>query len=93
MKEHRHGNGAKHEKDHVSEISDNLRQIGDHIQGVAQDNYEQIEDRAAGYYEAGRDKAQEWEDDVLQYIKDKPLQSVLIAAGVGLLLGRFWSRR
>ena len=28
-----------------------------------------------------------------QYIRERPLKSILIAAGVGMLLGRFWRRR
>src|ERR1700683_1308903 len=92
----RHGNGASHsshDKGHMSEIGDNLREIGEHGQGVAQDNYEQIKDRAAKYYETGREKAEEWEEQVVRYVKNKPIQSMLIAAGVGMLLGRYWSRR
>jgi ElaB/YqjD/DUF883 family membrane-anchored ribosome-binding protein len=28
-----------------------------------------------------------------QYVREQPLKSILIAAGVGLVLGRFWLRR
>jgi ElaB/YqjD/DUF883 family membrane-anchored ribosome-binding protein len=28
-----------------------------------------------------------------QYVREQPLKSILIAAGVGLVLGRFWVRR
>ena len=33
------------------------------------------------------DKAQEWEKHLEEYVQEKPLQAVMIAAGVGLLLG------
>jgi ElaB/YqjD/DUF883 family membrane-anchored ribosome-binding protein len=28
-----------------------------------------------------------------QFIRERPLRSVLMAAGIGWLLGRFWNRR
>jgi ElaB/YqjD/DUF883 family membrane-anchored ribosome-binding protein len=33
------------------------------------------------------------ERSFVQYIREQPLKSMLIAAGVGLVLGRFWLRR
>jgi ElaB/YqjD/DUF883 family membrane-anchored ribosome-binding protein len=33
------------------------------------------------------------ERSVAQYVQEQPLTSLLIAAGVGLVLGRFWMRR
>jgi ElaB/YqjD/DUF883 family membrane-anchored ribosome-binding protein len=64
----------------------------------AQEYYQTGKDKAAAYLETGKEKAneyydlskakaQEWETDVEQYIREKPIQSVLIAAGVGAVLG------
>ena len=36
--------------------------------------------------------AHEWEEGIESYVREKPLQAVLIAAGVGLLLGALWKR-
>lgn len=44
-------------------------------------------EKASEYYEISKAKAQEWEHTVEEYIREKPLQSVLIAAGVGAVLG------
>ena len=44
-------------------------------------------DKAHEYYERSREKAVEFEEQIEKYIREKPLQSVLIAAGVGVALG------
>jgi ElaB/YqjD/DUF883 family membrane-anchored ribosome-binding protein len=36
---------------------------------------------------------QQTEHIIEEYIREQPLKSVLIAAGLGLVLGRFWLRR
>jgi ElaB/YqjD/DUF883 family membrane-anchored ribosome-binding protein len=60
---------------------------------AAQETLGQLRDNASEYYEQGQDKAQDVQRTIAQYIQQKPVKSVLIAAGVGLLLGRFWMRR
>ena len=34
-------------------------------------------------------QAQEYSDDVVKYIKNSPIKSVLIASAIGLLVGKF----
>jgi ElaB/YqjD/DUF883 family membrane-anchored ribosome-binding protein len=53
----------------------------------AQEYLETGKEKAHEYYEMSKAKAQEWENTVEQYIREKPLQSVLMAAGVGALVG------
>jgi ElaB/YqjD/DUF883 family membrane-anchored ribosome-binding protein len=48
---------------------------------------------ASEYCEEGRDKVRRAERGFEQYVREQPLKSVLIAAGVGMVLGRFWIRR
>lgn len=48
---------------------------------------------AADDVRAGRDKVQQVELSFAQYVREQPLKSILIAMGVGLVLGRFWLRR
>jgi ElaB/YqjD/DUF883 family membrane-anchored ribosome-binding protein len=58
-----------------------------------QEQVEHLSDRAADCARDGLDKAQQVERTFAQYVREQPLKSVLIAAGVGLVLGRFWMRR
>jgi ElaB/YqjD/DUF883 family membrane-anchored ribosome-binding protein len=48
--------------------------------------------RPASTTTPGRQRAQEWEKGLEDYVHEKPLQAILIAAGVGMLLGVLWKR-
>ena len=44
-------------------------------------------------YQRGRAQALAWEQTLTTQIREKPLQSLLIVGGIGLLLGVLWQRR
>jgi ElaB/YqjD/DUF883 family membrane-anchored ribosome-binding protein len=52
-----------------------------------------IASEAHDLYGRGRDRALVWKDSVGHYVQDQPMKSLLIAAGVGLVLGALLSRR
>ena len=54
---------------------------------------DEIATDAQELYGRGRERAVEWKDNVSQYVQDRPMKSVLIAAGVGLALGALLTRR
>jgi ElaB/YqjD/DUF883 family membrane-anchored ribosome-binding protein len=74
-------------------VSKDLQAMGGTARDAAQEKLGQLRDNASEYFEQGRDKAHQVERTLAQFILDQPLKSILIAAGVGLLLGRFWMRR
>ena len=78
--------------DQAHQMGQNLRDLGSQVRDQAKEKYNQLSDQARDYYDQGRQKAQEWEQGLESYIQEKPLQSVLIAAGVGVLLGLLWKR-
>ena len=47
----------------------------------------QVGETASQYYEQGRQQLEGWEQSLEENIRAKPLQSVLLATGIGLLLG------
>lgn len=75
-----------------SGVAQNLRDMGQQVKEKAQEQFETLRQSASEYYEQGRDKAMEWEHNVEDYIREQPMKSVLIAAGVGLVLGFIWRR-
>ncbi len=79
-------------KDKAGQVQQNIREIGSQVKDVAREQYEHVRDQAQGYLDQGKEKAQEWEDGIERYVHDKPMQALLIAAGVGLLLGVLWKR-
>ena len=74
-------------------VSKDVREMGAIATGAAQDQLGQMRDNASEYYEQGRAKAHGAQRSVVQFVREQPVKTVLIAAGVGLLLGRFWIRR
>ncbi len=60
---------------------------------VAQEKLQKMGETASEYYHQGLEKARGWEQGLESYVREKPVQSILIAAGVGLLFGFLWTRR
>jgi ElaB/YqjD/DUF883 family membrane-anchored ribosome-binding protein len=79
-------------KDSAQQVTQNLRSIGSQARDAANEKFNDLKQQANDYYEQGRGQAQEWEQGLEQYVQEKPIQSLLIAAGVGLVLGMLWKR-
>jgi ElaB/YqjD/DUF883 family membrane-anchored ribosome-binding protein len=86
------GAGARLRSD-AADIRDDVREMGGHIRDAAAEKLHDLRDRASDYFEQGRGKARKWEQGIEGYIQEKPIRALLIAAGVGLLVGVFWRRR
>ena len=83
---------ANQMRDTAKQVQENLRNLGGQVRDAATEKYGQLRDQAADYYEQGRQRATEMEQSLEQYVQEKPIQSLLIAAGVGMLLGILWKR-
>ena len=66
---------------------------GSTVRDTTQEKVEQLRAGAAACASAGRDTVEQVERSFAQYVREQPLKSILIAAAVGLLVGRFWMRR
>ena len=62
------------------------------IRDAAAEKYQNVRDAAERGYEQGREKVQEWQHDLEDYIQAQPVKALLIAAGVGMVLGILWKR-
>jgi ElaB/YqjD/DUF883 family membrane-anchored ribosome-binding protein len=76
----------------AAQVGQQLRDMGTQMRDQAQEKFEQMRQQANEYYEQGRERAREIEQSLEQYVQEKPIQSLLIAAGVGMLLGILWKR-
>ena len=74
-------------------VTQDIQELGGMAREMAQEKVEQLRASASEYCEEGRDKVQQVERSVEQFIRQQPLKSILIAAGVGMLLGGLWMRR
>ena len=79
-------------KDSAQQVTQNLRSIGSQARDAANEKFNDLKQQANDYYDQGRERAQEWEKTLEDYVQEKPIQSLLIAAGVGLVLGVLWKR-
>jgi ElaB/YqjD/DUF883 family membrane-anchored ribosome-binding protein len=77
----------------ANELSEDLKEMGATVKDAAQEKLRKVRENATEYYEQGRDDVHGVLCDFEQYVRARPLKSVLFAAGVGLLFGRFWMRR
>jgi ElaB/YqjD/DUF883 family membrane-anchored ribosome-binding protein len=76
----------------ASQVQQNLRDMGGQVRDAAQEKFNELRDQAAEYYEQGRQSAREWEHSLEEYVQQQPVKSLLIAAGVGALIGFLWRR-
>ena len=75
-------------------IHDPLRAVENMLdKDAVQEKVAHARERLGAMYERGKERALQWEGNFENYVSERPLRSVLIAAGVGLLLGALISRR
>jgi ElaB/YqjD/DUF883 family membrane-anchored ribosome-binding protein len=74
-------------------VTQDLQELGGMAREMAQEKVEQLRASASSYCEEKRDKVQQVERSIEQFVKQQPLKSILIAAGAGMLLGGLWMRR
>jgi ElaB/YqjD/DUF883 family membrane-anchored ribosome-binding protein len=72
-------------------VTKDLQEMGDIARDAAREKLEKLRENASGYYQQGQDKVQGVVSSIEQTIVQQPLKSVLIAVGVGLVLGRLWA--
>jgi ElaB/YqjD/DUF883 family membrane-anchored ribosome-binding protein len=81
-------------RDIAGKIQDTGRDIASQIQDAGHDIASQAQSLSAEgqqlaseYYQQGREQALEWQKQLEQHIREKPIQSLCIAGGIGVLLG------
>lgn len=73
-------------RDAVNEVGTRLRNVAEHAMPAAREQWDRVGERVA-------DQAESMEDAVTNYVRERPINSLLIAAGVGLVFGLFFFRR
>jgi ElaB/YqjD/DUF883 family membrane-anchored ribosome-binding protein len=74
-------------------VRDEVGQLGRLAKDATRERLGDARVSAADYYDKGRAKAEQVEAQVVDQIRAKPLQSILIAAGIGALFGLLITRR
>lgn len=79
-------------KETASQVGQQVKDVAGQYRDVAREQYDHLRQQAHDYYDQGVETASEWQDSLESYIQEKPIKSLLIAAGVGMLLGILWKR-
>jgi len=80
-------------EDTLGAVKDAVQDTASEIKRTAQEGLSQARDSASQYLQEGRERALEVERAVEKHIRHQPLQSLLIASGIGFLLGVLFVRR
>jgi ElaB/YqjD/DUF883 family membrane-anchored ribosome-binding protein len=75
-----------------AQARDWAQEKGSQIKEGAQEAMQQAGESASQLANRGRETMSQFEEGLEDRIRSKPLQSVLIAAGVGMLLGLIWKK-
>ena len=75
-----------------TQVRDWAQEKGSQIKEGAQEAMQQVGASASQLADLSQTTMEELEESLEDRIRNKPLQSVLIAAGVGMLLGLLWKR-
>jgi ElaB/YqjD/DUF883 family membrane-anchored ribosome-binding protein len=71
----------------MSETRENIADTAHLAKEAVQDKLHDLADRASESYGAGKKKLRSLEDSFLSKVHDGPIKALMIAAGVGLLVG------
>lgn len=80
-------------RDKLSETRVNIADMGHLAKETVQDKLHELKERASDSYDDGKQKLHEFEASMARTVRESPMKSVLIAAGVGLVLGVLWRRK
>jgi ElaB/YqjD/DUF883 family membrane-anchored ribosome-binding protein len=74
-------------------VTQDIQELGGLAREMAQEKVGQMRASASEYCADGRSAVQQVQHSFEQFVRQQPLKSVLIATGVGVLLGGLWMRR
>ncbi len=74
------------------EVTEDLCEMGNIAREAVQEKVEQVRENVSEYYQQERDHVHDLASSVEQFLRQRPFRSVLVAAGIGWLLGRLWKR-
>jgi ElaB/YqjD/DUF883 family membrane-anchored ribosome-binding protein len=77
----------------ASAVVKDLQDVGAAAKRAASDGADVVRETASQVLDQGRAKAIEVGETVGAQVRDQPVKSVLIAAGLGFVLGMLWIRR
>ncbi|MBF0104400.1 MAG: hypothetical protein HQM16_03630 [Deltaproteobacteria bacterium] len=95
---HTNGNASlkhntEHNKDKRHDLGMDFQDLSKATSTLATDAANMVQEKASEYYDQGMNEVKRFEKGLESRIQNKPIQSLLIVAGIGLVLGALWNRR
>jgi ElaB/YqjD/DUF883 family membrane-anchored ribosome-binding protein len=89
MATNRHGSGNAKEQlqDKVAETRDDVLELGALAKKAARETLHDVKEGAEDLYEKGQEKMGDLGSAMRRRIQNEPVKSLLVAAGIGLVLG------
>jgi len=79
-------------KERASEVGHQIKDTANQLREKAGEQLDHLRDSAGEYYEQGRETAMRWEHSLEDAVRQNPVRSVLMAAGIGMVLGIIWRK-
>jgi ElaB/YqjD/DUF883 family membrane-anchored ribosome-binding protein len=86
-------NDSSQLRERAATIAKDVHNVGDAAKKVAIDSADAVRDTAREYLDEGTMRIRHLGDTAYTQLRDQPIKAVLIAAGIGFLLGAIWTRR
>ena len=77
----------------AKKVTKEIHRMNGAVKDAAENKLRKVRKNGSKHYEEGRSKMHQLERQVVQTIRERPIRSTLIAAGVGVVFGGFWFRR
>jgi ElaB/YqjD/DUF883 family membrane-anchored ribosome-binding protein len=75
-----------------TQMAEKATETGDYLSHKAQELGTQAQELGAQYYEQGRASLRDLNRTVEGQIRERPIEALLVAGGIGLILGLLWRR-
>jgi ElaB/YqjD/DUF883 family membrane-anchored ribosome-binding protein len=89
----RHNTDAEHLKESAVAVKDAVADLASETGKFAQHRISEAKDGAMAVVDATKEKAAEYSETVMTFIKKNPYRSIAIAAGAGFAIGFLLRRR
>ncbi|MCE9624035.1 MAG: hypothetical protein K8R69_01075 [Deltaproteobacteria bacterium] len=71
----------------ATQVADDMLKLGNAIQSLAADSWQSVQNKLSELYDSGQHKVASAEKKIEGQIQKRPMQALLVAAGVGFLIG------
>jgi ElaB/YqjD/DUF883 family membrane-anchored ribosome-binding protein len=84
---------GSHLRERSGEMMEGARQTAQDLGRRAQEGFEKVRERASDYMDQGRQQLHAMGETVQDQVQERPMSAILVACGIGFLLGVLWTRR